>query len=391
MHLHEYQAKEMLQKAGILVPPFKVINHVSEVDQSLDELMSDAAFVKVQVHAGGRGKAGGVKLGKNQEEVKAVVSELLGMSFCNAQTGGREIPVQKVIITPPITVMKEFYISLLIDRAEKELILIASSQGGVDIEEVAKNDPQKILRLKLYQGKLRPYHLLRLSKMLGWEKEVLTQGKDLIEKMITLFMQNDALIIEINPLVLDAQGMLNALDAKITLDDTALFRQPLLATYFDPTQDAIKETLAREHDLSYVELKGSIGCMVNGAGLAMATMDMIAHVGGSAANFLDVGGSATIDKIRAGLDIILSDSQVRVVLINIFGGIMNCETFAEGVISSLKEKKHLVPLVVRMEGTESEKGRALLEASKLPIHLADSLLECAKLSLREAGYGNTCS
>ncbi|MGR3973403.1 MAG: ADP-forming succinate--CoA ligase subunit beta [Candidatus Rhabdochlamydia sp.] len=384
MHLHEYQAKEIFQKALIPTPDFRVISSSDEVSLCLKELQTESAFVKVQVHAGGRGKAGGVKRGNTPQEVVEITQQLLSMRFMNEQTAGESLTVHQVLLTPPVTIIKEYYLSVTFDRTQQKVVLIASSEGGGEIEATAHQKPHQIVTFPLHQTRgLKPYHLLRLSQCLGWDQKVMAQGKEIIEKIKDLFFKIDALLIEINPLVLDEADQLWALDGKITLDDNSLFRQPSLLSYCDPSQESVKERQAKEFDLSYIELSGDIGCIVNGAGLAMATMDMIHHEGGKAANFLDVGGSATTEKIHAALNILFLDEKVKVILINIFGGIMNCETFAQGVIQAFQEIKRKIPVFIRMEGTNSEEGRALLKQSQIQVVFADDLTQLAQLAAQE--------
>lgn len=379
MDLHEYQAKEILKEYGIPIPPFGVASNTREVQKVIKDLGLTQGVVKIQVHAGGRGKAGGVKFGKTPDEIFKVAEQLIGMKMVNNQTGPQGVVAHKVLISKPIDIKKEYYLSAVIDREQAQPILIASPEGGMEIEEIAVKHPEKILKLPIeLTGDIRPYRLVRLANFMGWEGKQAQVGMKLAKALAHAFIKNDASLLEINPLVLDAEGDIWALDAKLSVDDNALFRQPHIASCYDPSQQSQSEVDAKEFDLAYVALDGNIGCMVNGAGLAMATMDLIYHYGGKPANFLDVGGGASKEKVAAGFKIILEDPQVQAILVNIFGGIMNCATLAEGIIDAAREFSIRVPLIVRMEGTNVEVGKRLLKESKLPITTADSLSDAAE-------------
>lgn len=385
MNLHEYQAKEILRHYGVAVPPFAVASSVEEAKAGAESLRLNQAVIKIQVHAGGRGKAGGVKFAKNRHEIEQNAKALIGMKMVNRQTGIEGVVAHKVIISEPADIAKEYYIGALIDRGRASPVLIASPEGGVEIEEVAEKSPEKILTMPFsFDGKLRPYQLLRLTKFMGWEGDLAKQGAALAEKLAKCFIDKDASLLEINPLVLTPENHLLALDAKMSIDDNALFRQSEILKYFDPTQISPQEAAAKEHDLAYIAMHGEIGCMVNGAGLAMATMDIIQLHGSAPANFLDVGGSATKERVAEGFRIILSDPKVKAVLVNIFGGIMNCATIAQGVIHAAKELKISIPIVVRLEGTNVQEGRRLFAESHLKIASADSLESAAKMAVAAA-------
>lgn len=376
MDIHEYQAKEILAEYGIEVPPFIVISSHDE----LRNVQLTEAVVKAQVHAGGRGKAGGVKIAKSKEEIFAAVSAMLGIRLVTKQTSEEGVPVEKVMIAPLTSIKKEYYLGAVIDRKNKESLLIASPEGGVEIEEVARKNPEKILKIPInLDGKVYAFRLFELAKFMGWKGETFKEGIGLVANFAKAFVETDASLLEINPLVETDQGNLVALDAKLSVDDNALFRQKRIESFYDPSQLNPNEQAAKKFDLAYVALDGTIGCMVNGAGLAMATMDLIQYHGGAPANFLDVGGSATVEKVTEGFKIILSDKKVKGILVNIFGGIMNCKTIAEGIIAASKVLSINVPLVVRMEGTNVKEGRALLDASKLNIRVAKDLNDAAKL------------
>ena len=390
MNLHEYQAKLILMEEGVPVPPFGVAGRVEDVEKILQDLKLKEAVVKIQVHAGGRGKAGGVKFGESQDEIRKLAKELIGMKMVNNQTGPAGVIAHEVLIAAPLKIEKEYYLGAIIDRNKAEPILIASPEGGMEIEVIAEKHPEKILTLPIaLDGSMKPYHLLRLAKFMGWKGVAQEEGIKIAQAVAKVFIQKDGSLLEINPLVQDDQGHLWALDAKLSIDDNALFRQPEIAKMYDPTQQSSYEVEAKKHDLAYIALSGNIGCMVNGAGLAMATMDIIHHAGGEPANFLDVGGSATAEKIAEGFNILVSDPNVKAILVNIFGGIMNCATIAEGVIAALKSKPLKIPLVVRMEGTNVATGKKMLQESGLQIVTADNLADAAKLVVKEALHGHS--
>jgi succinyl-CoA synthetase beta subunit len=388
MNLHEYQAKEVLLKYGMMIPDFAVASSLHEVREILNKKGWHEAVVKIQVHAGGRGKAGGVKIGKSPDEVVAHAEKLLGMKMVNHQTGSAGAIAEKVLITPLVSIKKEYYISCLIDRETARPVLIASPEGGMDIEEVAEKHPEKILQIPFHiEGKIRSYHLVELAKFMGWKGDIAKQGMLLAKALVKAFCDTDASLLEINPLIVTKEDQLVVLDAKLSIDDNALFRQNTLSEYYDPSQVSLMEREAAQHELAYIALEGDIGCMVNGAGLAMATMDIIHHFGGRPANFLDVGGGATKEKVAAGFQIILSDPHVKAILVNIFGGIMNCATIAEGVIAAASDQEMRVPLVVRLEGTNVAEGRRLLNESGLAIIAAEDLSDAAKKVVHSAKKG----
>lgn len=385
MHIHEYQAKMLLKEYGIPVPFFMPVSSAEEVEELIGEYGLTEAVLKVQIHAGGRGKAGGVKIARSPQQIVEYSEQLLGMKIVNNQTGPEGVIANKVIVSPLIDIAKEFYLAATIDRKRAQRILIASPEGGMEIEEIAATHPERILMLPIgNNGKLRSYQMLELAKFMGWKGSVLEQGKKMVNGIAKLFIDSDAELIEINPLVLSTNNELLALDAKMTIDENALFRQPQLAACYDPTQISPLEARAKEFDLAYVAMEGNIGCMVNGAGLAMATMDIIHYYGGSPANFLDVGGGASQEKVSEGFKIILSDPKVKAILVNIFGGIMNCVTLAGGIIAATNELRVHVPLIIRMEGTNVETGKKILSDSELDIMIADNLEEAAKMAVEAA-------
>ncbi len=375
MNIHEFQAKELLKRYHIPVPESILIRHLDD----LHGVDYQEAVVKIQVHAGGRGKAGGVKFAKSPQEIKDLVKRLLGMKMVNNQTGPQGIIAHSLILSKPVDIAKEYYLGAIIDRAKRQMTLIASTEGGMDIEEVAEKYPEKIFTLPiLLGGRLRLYEIVAFNKFMGFKGDVAKQAAKLVQNLVKAFYELDASILEINPLVLTPSHHLIALDAKFAIDDNALFRHPDILQMRDPTQSSDAENAAFDNDLSYVSLEGNIGCMVNGAGLAMATMDIIQHEGGKPANFLDVGGSATKERIAFGFQMILSDPNVKGILVNIFGGIVSCKMIAEGIIHVVKENNIQIPIVVRLEGTHVKEGEHLLENSGLEIIAAVDLLDAAK-------------
>lgn len=385
MHIHEYQAKNLLVRYQIPVPPFAVAGSIREVVRYVKEMGFIEAVVKVQIHSGGRGKAGGVQFAQNPEEVTRISGELIGKRFVTGQTGPQGVVAEKVLITPPVSIQKEYYLAAAIDRSLALPILIASPEGGMEIEEVAKRTPEKILKVPLgLNGKVRSYHLLEIAKFMGWSGDLYKKGAAIITQLAKLFTDIDASLVEINPLVLTKGGELMALDAKITVDDDALFRQPAIAQWYDPSQETPNEVMAREHDLAYIGLDGEIGCLVNGAGLAMATMDIIHHYGGRPANFLDVGGGASKEQVAYAFKIILFDPKVKAIFVNIFGGIMDCYVLAQGIIEAAKEDQVTVPLIIRMEGTNVEAGKQVLKESGLKIITVDTMADGAIKAVQAA-------
>jgi succinyl-CoA synthetase beta subunit len=388
MNTHEYQAKEILKRYNIPIPEFEVATKIHDVDAIIRHLGLKEAVIKIQVHAGGRGKAGGVKFAKTPDEIVKTAENLIGMKMVNDQTGPEGVAAHKVLISKPLDIKKEYYLGAVIDRERAVPILIASPEGGMEIEEVAAKHPDKILKLPIeLDGSLRGFRLVQLCKFMGWKGEMAKMGAQIARGVANAFIETDASLLEINPLIESKDGKLWALDAKLSIDDNALFRQPEIVSFYDHTQQSANEVSAKEYELAYIALDGDIGCMVNGAGLAMATMDIIKYYGGKPANFLAVGGGASKEKVAAGFKIILSDPKVKAILVNIFGGIMNCATLAEGIIDAMAVIGIKVPLVVRMEGTNVEQGKKLLEKSKLPIITADGLSEAAEKVCAELKRG----
>jgi succinyl-CoA synthetase beta subunit len=379
MNIHEYQAKELLRKYGVAVLKGKVATSPEEAEAAAKELGGGLCVVKAQIHAGGRGKAGGVKLAKDPQAARDIAASLLGKKLVTHQTGPEGKEVQKVFVEQGCDIAKEYYLGLVIDRATSRVTMMASSEGGVEIEEVAARAPEKILRATIdptvgfvdFQGR-------KLAYGLGLPKDSINKAVGFMRALYRAFSESDASLVEINPLVLTKSGDLIALDAKMGFDDNALFRHADIREMRDVTEENPKEVEASKFDLSYIALDGSIGCMVNGAGLAMATMDIIKHYGAEPANFLDVGGGATTEKVTEAFKIILSDKNVKGVLVNIFGGIMRCDVVATGVVEAAKQVKLSVPLVVRLEGTNVELGKKILAESGLNIIPANDLADAAK-------------
>ena len=379
MNLHEYQAKRLFASYGVAVPAGTPAFTPEEARNAADELGGERWVVKAQIHAGGRGKAGGVKLLNSKDAVEQTASEMLGSSLATYQTGGVALPVHSVLVEEVSPIARELYLSVLVDRGSERVLFMASGEGGVDIEQVAAKTPEKILIQKVNPAAgLQDYQCREIAFGLGLEGNQINAMTKLMQGLYRLFLDKDASQIEINPLIVTGDGRLLALDGKINIDDNALFAHPDIAALRDPAQEDAKEGTAREHGLNYITLGGNIGCMVNGAGLAMATMDVIKLHGGEPANFLDVGGGATKEKVTEAFKLILSDDTVQAVLINIFGGIVRCDMIAEGIIAAVKEVDVKVPVVVRLEGTNAAAGRQLLAESGLAIIPAEDLDEAAK-------------
>ncbi|MBK1709079.1 ADP-forming succinate--CoA ligase subunit beta [Marichromatium gracile] len=386
MNLHEYQAKRLLRERAIPVPDGGEARTVQEARAVCERLGGARWAVKAQIHAGARGKAGGVVLCDDPEAVAREAQRLLGSRLVTAQTGPRGLPVETLLIERPTAIARELYLGVLVDRASERVVFMASAAGGVDIEAVAAATPERILRLAVHPATgLRPYHARRLGYGLGLERDQIAALGRLLAALYTLAIDHDATLIEMNPLVVTEDGELVALDAKIELDENALYRHSALTALRDPGQEDDREAAARAHALNYISLEGNIGCMVNGAGLAMATMDLVKLHGGAPANFLDVGGGATAERVAEAFKLILSDPKVEAVLVNIFGGIVRCDLIAEGIMQAVREVQVAVPVVVRLEGTNAAQGRALLAASGLALEPASSLNDAAARVVALAG------
>ena len=379
MNLHEYQSKRLFADYKITVPRGIPADSAEAAVKAAEELGGKLWVVKAQAHTGGRGKAGGVKLAKTLDEVREYAEEMLGMTLITYQTGPEGLPVNIVYIEEGSEIDRELYLSMLVDREVSRISFIASAAGGMDIEKVAAETPEKIFSVSVSPAAgLQDYQARQLAFGLGLNKHQMRQFGDLVKKLYQLYLDTDSSLIEVNPLITNKAGDVIALDGKINIDGSALFRQTAIAELRDPSQEDEAERKAAEHDLNYVSLDGNIACMVNGAGLAMATMDLIKLHGGEPANFLDVGGGATAERVSAAFKLILSNDNVAAILVNIFGGIVRCDLIAEGIISAVKEVGVSVPVVVRLEGTNVNKGRELLANSGLDIISAEDLTDAAK-------------
>jgi succinyl-CoA synthetase beta subunit len=379
MNLHEYQAKDVFRSYGIPVPAGRVAASAQEAVEAARALGGKVWVVKAQVHAGGRGKAGGVKLARDLEAVRAAAEALLGQRLVTRQTGPEGLPVDRVYVEVGSDIAREVYLSLTLNRDRGRIALIASAAGGMDIEEVAAHSPQKILTVNVHPAAgLQPFQCRKLAFGLGFSGPEISQFQALALALYRLYLERDASLVEVNPLIVTRAGELLALDAKINIDANALFRQREMTALRDPAQEDPMERRASEHDLNYVSLDGDIACMVNGAGLAMATMDLIKLHGGKPANFLDVGGGATSERVTAAFELILSNPRVRAILVNIFGGIVRCDLIAEGVINAIKRVGVQVPVVTRLEGTNADKAAIMLRASGLDIVAAADLTDAAR-------------
>jgi len=385
MNLHEYQSKHLFQQYGMPVPDNRVVSSVADVSAALDALDTDKWVVKAQVHAGGRGKAGGVKITGKRDEVTHFVGEMLGTNLVTFQTDAKGQPINHVLIEETCNIENEFYLGAVIDRATRRVVVMASTEGGVEIEKVAEETPEKILRTTVdpMLG-LMPYQCRKLAFGLGLQGNQVKQFTKLLSGLAKMFIEKDLGLVEINPLVVTKEGNLLCLDGKINVDDNAIYRQPELMEMRDASQEDERENRAKEWDLNYIALDGSIGCMVNGAGLAMATMDLIKLHGGDPANFLDVGGGATKERVAEAFKIILSDANVKTVLVNIFGGIVRCDLIAEGIIGAIEEVGVKVPIVVRLEGNNAQTGSSLLKNSGLNIITASGLTDAAEKAVAAA-------
>ena len=379
MNIHEHQAKEIFKKFGINVPNGIVVFSLEEIDQKFKILKTNKIVLKAQIHAGGRGKAGGIKIVNNINELKKQAKSLFGKKLVTHQTGPQGKEVKRLYLEETCDIAKEFYLSCLIDRSSSKIAFISSTEGGVDIENVAKNNPDKIITVKLnLSASVNEEDIKKIIQPFGLSEKSKKQAFHLIQSIYKVLIEKDANLIEVNPLILTKDEELLCLDAKISFDDNAIYRHPDILSLKDVNEEDPIEAEASKHELAYIKLDGKIGCMVNGAGLAMATMDIIKLYGSEPANFLDVGGGASKEKVSAAFKIILSDKNVKGILINIFGGIMRCDVLASGMIEAVKETNLSVPLVVRLAGTNVELGKEILKKSKLKIISANNLADAAK-------------
>jgi succinyl-CoA synthetase beta subunit len=390
MNLHEYQAKEVFRKYGVPVPEGRVARSADEAVAAAEAIGGAVWVVKAQVHAGGRGKAGGVKLARDLTAVRSAAAGLLGQRLVTKQTGDDGLPINAVYVESGSEIAREIYLSLTLNREKGRIALIGSAAGGMDIEEVAEHTPEKIVTVNVHPAAgLQPYQCREMAFALGFSGTQIGEFQQIAMALYQLYLERDAALLEVNPLIVTKAGKLVALDAKINIDPNALFRQKDLAALRDVTQEDAMEVKASEHDLNYVSLDGDIACMVNGAGLAMATMDLIKLHGGNPANFLDVGGGATAERVTEAFQLILSNANVRAILVNIFGGIVRCDLIAEGIIIAAKKLGVKVPVVVRLQGTNAEKAREMLAGSGLALAPAADLTDAAKKVVALASKGKS--
>jgi succinyl-CoA synthetase beta subunit len=386
MKIHEYQAKAILARYGVTTPRGEVAFTKEEAREAAQRLKSQVCVVKAQIHAGGRGKGGGVKLARSADEAAEIASQILGMNLITAQTGPQGRIVKRLLIEEGLDIKRELYLSLLIDRETGRPVFMASASGGMEIEQVAKENPAAILREHIHPAVgLQPYQARKIAFGLGLTGEQAAAATPFFQALYRAFIDTDASMVEINPCVVTGDGKLVALDAKVTFDDNALFRHKDLRELRDLDEEDPLEVEASKYGLNYIKLDGTVACMVNGAGLAMATMDIIKYTGGSPANFLDVGGGATADQVKNAFHILLSDPEVRAVFINIFGGILRCDVLATGVVAAAKDLHVKIPIVVRMEGTNVERGQQILRESGLNFTIADGMKDGAQKVVALAG------
>ena len=386
MNLHEYQSQELLQQYGIPVPVGELASSVEEALAIYSRLDSKQVVVKAQVHAGGRGQAGGIRIVENKKGLTEVVKNLLGTRLITYQTDNHGQPIDSVYLVKPCLIDRELYLSAVVDRARCCVTFMVCSEGGVDIESTVEHHPEKVYKFHVdcLEGVLR-YECMNAASILGLKKEQITKFVQIVNNLYSLLISHDLTLVEINPLVITKSGDLLCIDAKINIDDNALYRQPKLRQMRDLSQEDERESQAKKWELNYISLQGNIGCMVNGAGLAMATMDLIKLEGGSPANFLDVGGGVTRERVSEAFKIILSDGHVKAILINIFGGIVRCDLIAEGVIEAVVDMSTVLPVVIRLEGNRADLGRKKLESSGLNIVAASSFSDAARLVVEMAG------
>ncbi len=389
MDIHEYQAKDLLKRYGVPVPPGRVVHNDEQAGSVAEEIGGSRWVVKAQIHSGGRGKAGGVKIGNSIEEVKAIADEMIGSRLVTHQTGAEGRLVHRVLVEQASTIVREFYVGLLIDRATRRITLVASAEGGVEIEKVAQHSPELIIKEVIDPAVgLLDFQCRKVANKIGLKGILMPQAVKIMKGLYRCMRDNDAVMVEINPLAIvdngGDKGQLLALDAKITFDDNALYRRPAISELRDFDEEDPKEVEATSHGLNYIALEGDVGCIVNGAGLAMASMDAITLHGGRPANFLDVGGGATPKKMANAFHIVLQDPAVKTILINIFAGINRCDWIATGIIEAMRDQKITMPIVVRLAGTNVEEGRAILNASQFPFIMASNLDDAAAKAVAEA-------
>lgn len=389
MNLHEFQAKQLFNRYDIPTPQGQVVTSGSQARQAAEQLGGQHWVVKAQVHAGGRGKAGGVKVVDALDDVENVAYNLLGKRLVTHQTAAEGLPINQILVEQPTDIERELYLAVLVDRVSQQVVFMVSAQGGMDIEAVAADTPDEILNVYVdpVVG-LKSYQCRRVGFFLGLTGSAFKQLESVTQALYRLFTENDASLVEINPLVVTGENELIAVDAKLNLDDNALFRHAELSAMLDPAQEDEAEVVAQQYGLNYISLDGEVACMVNGAGLAMATMDLIQSEGGQPANFLDVGGGTTPDRVAEAFKLILSDKKVSSILVNIFGGIVRCDLIAQGIIQAAKEVGLSLPVIVRLEGTNAQRGRQLLAESGMNLHAAQDLTDAAKKAVSAAKEGS---
>ena len=386
MYIHEYQSKRLLKTYEIPVPRNEVFTQGDSIEKFTTNFGGESWIVKAQVHAGGRGKAGGILWAHTKDELKQSIEKLLGTYLVTKQTDEKGLPINTLLVEKPAQIEREIYLSLLVDRTSKNIMAIASAEGGVNIEEVAAKSPEKIASVEIHRTSgIQGYHCRLLARSLALNKDQFKQFSHILKQMYALFIDSDASLIEINPLIITKDESLLALDAKMNFDDNALFRHKKIASLKDPTQENPIELKARQYDLNYVKLDGNVGCIVNGAGLAMATMDLIKHHGGEPANFLDVGGGTNAERVTQAFNLLLEDDNVESIFVNIFGGIVRCDVIANGILEALKQTELKVPVIVLLQGTNSEKGKAILNDQHELLIPASHLTEGAILASEKAG------
>lgn len=386
MYIHEYQSKRLLHTYEIPVPRSEVFTQGDSIEKFVANFGGESWIVKAQVHAGGRGKAGGILWTHTKEELKQQIDKLMGTRLVTKQTDADGLPIQTLLVEKPANIKREIYLGLLVDRASKKITAIASAEGGINIEEVAETSPEKIASVNIHKTSgVQGYHCRLLAQDLSLNKAQFKQFSHILKQVYTLFLDSDASLIEINPLIVAEDESLLALDAKMNFDDNALFRHKKIASLKDTSQENPIELKAKQHDLNYVKLDGSIGCIVNGAGLAMATMDLIKHNGGEPANFLDVGGNTTAQRVTQAFNLLIDDESVRSIFVNIFGGIVRCDVIAEGILQALEETELTLPVVVLLQGTNAEQGKEILKDKHKLITAVSELTEGAKLAIEKAG------
>lgn len=386
MYIHEYQSKRLLHTYDIPVPRSEIFTQGDSIEKFVANFGGESWIVKAQVHAGGRGKAGGILWTHNKEDLKKRINKLMGTTLVTKQTDANGLPINTLLVEKPAKIKREIYLSLLVDRASKKVAAIASAEGGVNIEEVAEKTPEKISSVNIHKTSgVQGYHCRLLAQKLDLSKDQFKQFSHILKQMYALFLDSDASLIEINPLIVADDDSLIALDAKMNFDDNALFRHKKIASLKDATQENPIELKARQYDLNYVKLDGNVGCIVNGAGLAMATMDLIKHNGGEPANFLDVGGNTDAERVTQAFNLLLEDENVSSIFVNIFGGIVRCDIIANGILQALQQTELNIPVVVLLQGTNSEKGKEILKDQHPLITPASNLTEGATLAVEKAG------